>query len=70
MGSIIHTTPVAPHGPLGLVIWIDNQYAALPPTGGLRFGTLANLQPAWLEIEQLEVGSEHDGIPEAAYAHS
>ncbi len=33
------TTPVAPHGRLGLVIWIDNQYAAFTPqgTGGLRY---------------------------------
>jgi len=54
-GDTILTTPVAPHGPLGLVIWIDNQYAALPPRGGLRFGTLANPQPAWLEIEGLKV---------------
>jgi hypothetical protein len=54
-GQVIQATPVAPCGPLGLVIWIDNQYAALPPTGGLRFGTLANPQPAWLEIEGLEI---------------
>ena len=54
-GQVVQATPVAPRGPLGLVIWIDNQYAALPPAGGLRFGTLANPQPAWLEIEGLKV---------------
>ena len=53
--QIIHATPIAPGGPLGLVIWIDNQYAALPPAGGLRFGTLENSLPAWLEIEGLKV---------------
>jgi hypothetical protein len=55
-GQVLQATPLAPRGPLGLVIWIDNQYAALPPTGGLRFGTLENLQPAWLEIEGLNIG--------------
>ncbi len=43
-------TPIAPQAPLGLVIWVDNQYAALPPQGRLRFGTLPNPEPVWLEI--------------------
>jgi hypothetical protein len=55
-GQIIHSTPVAPRGPLGLVIWIDNQYAALPPAGRLRYGMLENPQPAWLDIDGLEIG--------------
>jgi hypothetical protein len=46
-----------PRGPLGLVLWIDNQFAALPPDGRLRFGTLANPQPAWLEISGLRCGA-------------
>lgn len=48
------TTAVAPRGPLGLVLWIDNQYAAFPPDGRLRFGTLAN-EPAWLELADVVV---------------
>ena len=52
-GRTVQRTAVSPRGPLGLVIWIDNQYAALPPAGGLKFGTLANPGPAWLEIEML-----------------
>jgi len=55
-GQHIFSTPVAPRGPLGLVIWIDNQYAALPPGGGLRYGSLGASQPAWLEIRGLEIG--------------
>ena len=54
-GQRFHTTEIAPSGSLGLVIWIDNQYAALPPNGRLRFGTLANPQPAWLELKGLKV---------------
>ena len=49
-GDTIAAAPVAPRGPLALVLWIDNQYAALPPTGRLRYGTLANPGPAWLEV--------------------
>ncbi len=48
-------TAVALGGPLGLVLWIDNQYAAFPPAGPLRFGTLSNPEPAWLELADVAV---------------
>ncbi len=48
-------TTFTPRGRLGLVIWIDNQYAAYPPDGGLRFGTLDAPQAAWLEVSDLEI---------------
>lgn len=53
-GETILTTSLSPRGPLGLVIWIDNQYAALPPDGKLAFGTLAN-PDAWLAICDLQL---------------
>ena len=46
---------VSPHPPLGLVIWIDNQYASFTPDGKIGFGVLANPEPAWLEIKELEI---------------
>ncbi len=49
------TTPVSPRGPLGLVLWIDNQFAAFPPSGKLRMGTSVNTEPAWLEVEAISV---------------
>jgi hypothetical protein len=52
-GRLVFETPVAPRGKLGLVIWIDNQYAAFPPDGRLRSGALANPQEAWLDIQFL-----------------
>jgi hypothetical protein len=55
-GKIAHATPIAPRGPLGLVIWVDNQYAALPPSGKIGFGTLPNTEPAWIEIKELAYG--------------
>jgi len=52
-GAEILRTPLAPRGPLGLVVWIDNQYAAWRPDGKLGYGTLKN-PSAWLEIENIE----------------
>jgi hypothetical protein len=49
-GQVVLETAVSPNGPLGLVIWIDNQYAALPPTGILAYGALANPEAAWIEF--------------------
>jgi len=46
---------VIPNPPLGLVIWIDNQYAAFTPEGKIGFGVLENPEPAWLEIKDLEL---------------
>ena len=46
---------VSPHPPLGLVIWIDNQYAAFTPEGKIGFGVLENPEPAWLEIKDIDV---------------
>ena len=46
-------TAVTPHPPLGCVLWIDNQYAALPPDGSLSYGSLPNPQPAWIEVRGL-----------------
>ena len=46
---------VSPNPPLGLVIWIDNQFAAFTPEGKIGFGVLKNPEPAWLEIKDIDV---------------
>jgi hypothetical protein len=51
----VFETKVVPNGPLGVVIWIDNQYAAFLPSGEIKTGTLANNVPAWMEIENIEI---------------
>ena len=56
-GIELMRTHIAPAGPLSLVLWIDNQYAALPPHGGLRYGTLPGGEPAWLDIDEFSVHS-------------
>lgn len=53
-------TKIVPHAPLSLVIWIDNQYAALPPGGRLRYGSLPNPEPAWMEVREIELLKQTD----------
>lgn len=53
--SLVFESPISPNPPLGLVIWIDNQYASFTPDGKIGFGVLENPQPAWLEIEDLKI---------------
>jgi hypothetical protein len=54
---LVLESSISPHPPLGLVIWIDNQYAAFTPEGKIGFGVLENPEPAWLEIKDLEITS-------------
>ncbi len=53
-GQSVFHTPLRPRGRLGLVIWIDNQFAGWHPDGRVRMGTLANAQ-AQMEIEGLSI---------------
>ena len=50
-GEVVHRSGSAPRGPLGLVIWIDNQWATLAGDGG----TLSVTEPQWLEFTELQV---------------
>jgi hypothetical protein len=50
-------TSIVPRPPLSLVIWIDNQYAAFPPRGRLKYGYLPHSEPAWLEIKDFWLGA-------------
>ena len=52
---LVFESQVSPHPPLGLVIWIDNQYAAFTPEGKIGFGVLENVEPAWLEVKEMEI---------------
>jgi len=48
-------TRVLPRAPLGLVIWIDNQFAAFPPSGQFGYGTLSTPEEAWLELGEIKI---------------
>lgn len=49
-GCVVFSAPVSPRPPLGLVIWMDNQFAAWPPDGRMRSGLLPLPQTYWMEI--------------------
>ncbi|MCL5428381.1 MAG: hypothetical protein M1347_01075 [Chloroflexi bacterium] len=53
--KVILETRLSPIPPLGLVLWIDNQYAAWPPDGRIRYGTLPTLKDCWVEIKDLHL---------------
>lgn len=55
--TTLFESSVSPRSPLGLVIWIDNQYAAFTPEGKIGFGVLANPEPAWLEIKDIDLNT-------------
>ena len=54
-GERVFSTSVVPGSPLGLVLWIDNQYAAWSPDGRLRYGFLPCGDQAWLEIREFRL---------------
>ena len=54
--TVLDTT-VTPRGPLGLVLWIDNQFAAFPPDGRLEYGFSASPKPAWVELKLVHLDS-------------
>jgi len=45
----------APAGPLGLVVWLDNQWLVARPEGKLRGGVLARRETQWMEIREWEL---------------
>lgn len=53
--QLVLDTSCAPHPPLGLVLWVDNQYAAWKPGERPRMGQLANNRPVWIEVRDMQV---------------
>lgn len=54
-GRVLQETALVPTAPLGLVIWVDNQFVRWEPDGQLGYGTLANQDAARLQIVDLEI---------------
>lgn len=60
-GQLVATSYVSPQEPLGIVIWLDNQFAAWNPDGRIRWGTLKTTDNPWIEIRRLQVNrKEHE----------
>jgi hypothetical protein len=45
----------APPGPLGFVLWMDNQYLVVTPWGRIRWGTLEVPERQWMEVDKLTI---------------
>lgn len=45
----------SPRGPLGFVMWLDNQYMVVTPRGRLGWGLLAAPGRQWLEVDWLSL---------------
>ena len=43
----------SPRGPLGFVMWLDNQYAIVTPWGRFGYGLLDASGEQWMEVETL-----------------
>jgi hypothetical protein len=54
-GAEVLRAPAPPRGPLGLVLWIDNQYAVASRAGRFGFGVCEVKEEQWLEVEGLDV---------------
>ncbi|MBN1265532.1 MAG: hypothetical protein JXA25_08570 [Anaerolineales bacterium] len=54
-GTLLLQAPKPPHGPLGFIAWIDNQYAVVSPENGIRFGTLEKSTEQSLHLRNLTI---------------
>ncbi len=45
----------APRGPLGFVMWLDNQFMLVTPWGRLQHGLLNAPGRQWMEVERLQI---------------
>ena len=53
--TVVHDAPTAPRGPLGLILWMDNQYAVVTPQGKLRFGVVEVEREQWLMLQAIKI---------------
>jgi hypothetical protein len=54
-GTAVLQTAQSPHGPLGFVCWLDNQYMVATARGRFAAGILRTTEEQWLEIEELTI---------------
>lgn len=62
--STLPTTPIwvnpSPGGPLGFVMWLDNQYLVATPWGQLHWGLLGTRGRQWMEVDWLAIDTYVD----------
>lgn len=56
-GKVVLACNTPPRGPLGFVLWLDNQYMVMTPGGRFGHGLLDVSQRQWLEVEALDISA-------------
>ena len=54
-GQTILDCQTSPRGPLGFVMWLDNQYMVITPWGNFNYGLLDAPGQQWMELDRLEI---------------
>jgi hypothetical protein len=54
-GGVVLEHAPSPRGPLGFVMWLDNQYMVVTPQGRARWGRLDVPQRQWMEVDRLQI---------------
>jgi hypothetical protein len=54
-GQTVLACRAPPRGPLGFVMWLDNQYLVATPWGRYRYGWLETPGRQWLEVDWLSI---------------
>lgn len=54
-GELKLESPSSPSGPLGFVMWLDNQYAVVKPWGRFGYGLLEAPGRQWMEVDTLTI---------------
>jgi hypothetical protein len=54
-GEAVLSCDTSPRGPLGFVMWLDNQYMVVTPWGRFRYGLLDAPGNQWMEVDTLSI---------------
>jgi hypothetical protein len=54
-GKTVMESESSPGGPLGFVMWLDNQYAVVTPWGKFGYGLLDSTERQWMEVDELYI---------------
>ena len=54
-GNVVLSCNTPPKGPLGFVLWLDNQYMVVTPWGKFGYGLLDSPGEQWMEISELRI---------------
>ncbi len=55
-GVLLMEDVPSPRGPLGFVMWLDNQFMVATPWGRFRWGLLDAPSSQWMEVDWLKIG--------------